>query len=145
FRYMDAVIVDQGQSSMYRFVEPQTIQPSGNTLESKKSYLKTRMTESNRDVSLAADGHHSQTMYNYMVLFAAQEDEKSLEKHASRCNKQEDSWECGFYVMSWIKTIIRAVITDEWNERFKSTSPIPEETIRQIWQEWTTYLLQRWS
>ncbi|KOM41242.1 hypothetical protein LR48_Vigan04g144000 [Vigna angularis] len=30
-RYMDTVIVDQGRSSMYGFVEPQTIQPSGLT------------------------------------------------------------------------------------------------------------------
>ncbi|BAT92769.1 hypothetical protein VIGAN_07160400 [Vigna angularis var. angularis] len=62
-----------------------------------------------------------------------------------KCNQQLDSWKCGFYVMCWIKTIIRAVITDDWNERFKSTSPIPEDTIRQIRQEWTAYLLQRWS
>ncbi|KOM43165.1 hypothetical protein LR48_Vigan05g076900 [Vigna angularis] len=61
------------------------------------------------------------------------------------CNQQLDSWKCGFYVMCWIKTIIRAVITDDWNERFKSTSPIPEDTIRKIRQEWTAYLLQRWS
>ncbi|KOM25537.1 hypothetical protein LR48_Vigan115s000700 [Vigna angularis] len=60
------------------------------------------------------------------------------------CNQQLDSWECGFYVMCWIQTIIRAVITDDWNERFKSTSPIPKDTIRQIRQEWTAYLLQRW-
>ncbi|KOM26104.1 hypothetical protein LR48_Vigan231s000900 [Vigna angularis] len=52
-----------------------------------------------------------------------------------KCNQQLDSWECGFYVMCWIKTIIRAVITDDWNERLKSTSPIPEDTIRQIRQE----------
>ncbi|KOM43469.1 hypothetical protein LR48_Vigan05g107300 [Vigna angularis] len=61
------------------------------------------------------------------------------------CNQQLDSWECGFYVMCWIKTIIRAGITDDWKERFQSTSPIPEDTIRQIRQEWTAYLLQRWS
>ncbi|KAG2380720.1 uncharacterized protein HKW66_Vig0200920 [Vigna angularis] len=30
-----------------------------------------------------------------------------------KCNQQIDSWECGFYVMCWIKTIIRAVITDD--------------------------------
>ncbi|KOM47372.1 hypothetical protein LR48_Vigan07g107600 [Vigna angularis] len=54
--YMDRVIVDQGRSSMYEFVEPQTIQPSGNTIESKQKYLETWM------VSLAADAHHSQTM-----------------------------------------------------------------------------------
>ncbi|KOM52052.1 hypothetical protein LR48_Vigan09g071100 [Vigna angularis] len=67
--YMDTVIVDQGRSSMYGFVEPQTIQPSGNT------------------VSLATDGHHSQTIQNFMVLFVAQEDEKWFEKHACRCFK----------------------------------------------------------
>ncbi|KOM57266.1 hypothetical protein LR48_Vigan11g029800 [Vigna angularis] len=61
------------------------------------------------------------------------------------CNQQLDSWECGFYVMCWIKTIIRAVITDDWNKRFKSTLPISEDTIKQIRQEWTTYLLQGWS
>ncbi|QCE04278.1 hypothetical protein DEO72_LG8g2313 [Vigna unguiculata] len=32
------------------------------------------------------------------------------------CNKQEDSWECGYYVMSWIRTIIRAAVKDEWIE-----------------------------
>ncbi|KOM48073.1 hypothetical protein LR48_Vigan07g177700 [Vigna angularis] len=46
------------------------------------------------------------------------------------CNQQLDSWECDFYVMCWIKIIIRVVITDDWNERFKSTYPIPEDTIR---------------
>ncbi|QCE03863.1 hypothetical protein DEO72_LG8g1892 [Vigna unguiculata] len=33
-----------------------------------------------------------------------------------KCNKQEDSWECGYYVMSWIRTIIRAAVKDEWIE-----------------------------
>ncbi|KOM49933.1 hypothetical protein LR48_Vigan08g076000 [Vigna angularis] len=96
--YMDTIVIDQGRSSMYEFVEPQTIQASGQIVQ---------------------------------VLYP------------KVCNKQLDSWECGFYVMSWIKTIIRAVITDDWNECLKSTSPIPEDTIRQIRQEWTTYLLQR--
>ncbi|KOM31620.1 hypothetical protein LR48_Vigan01g117500 [Vigna angularis] len=122
---MDTIVVDQGRSSMYGFVEPQTIQPSCNTLENRQHYLQTWMDESKRDVYLVPyiDGS---TGSNF-------------------CNQELDSWECGFYVMCWIKTIIRAVITDDWNERFKSTSPIPDDTIRQIRQEWTTYLLQRWS
>ncbi|KOM51392.1 hypothetical protein LR48_Vigan09g005100 [Vigna angularis] len=59
-RYMDTIIVDQGQSSMYGFVEPQTIQPSGNNLESKQFYIQTWMAESNRDVYLVPyiDGSH---------------------------------------------------------------------------------------
>ncbi|KOM49353.1 hypothetical protein LR48_Vigan08g018000 [Vigna angularis] len=61
------------------------------------------------------------------------------------CNKQLDSWECGYYIMSWIKTIIRVVIIDDWNERFNSTSYIPDDAIKKIRHEWTTYLLQRWT
>ncbi|KOM47813.1 hypothetical protein LR48_Vigan07g151700 [Vigna angularis] len=62
-----------------------------------------------------------------------------------QCNKQLDSWECGYYVMSWIKTIIRASITDDWVEHFKSSSPILQEAIKKIRQELAAYLLQRWT
>ncbi|QCD90111.1 hypothetical protein DEO72_LG4g1065 [Vigna unguiculata] len=60
-----------------------------------------------------------------------------------KCNKQEDSWECGYYVMSWIRTIIRAAIKDEWIERFKNPSPLPDDIIHTLRQEWATYLLER--
>ncbi|KOM55542.1 hypothetical protein LR48_Vigan10g143400 [Vigna angularis] len=133
--YMDTIIVDQGRSSMYGFVEPQTIQPSGNTLQNRQHYLQTWMDESKRDVYLVPyiDGVIGKSRGQLVQILYP------------KCNQQLDSWECGFYVMCWIKTIIRAVITDDWNERFKSTSPIPKDTIKQIRQEWTAYLLQRWT
>ncbi|KOM55938.1 hypothetical protein LR48_Vigan10g183000 [Vigna angularis] len=58
-RYMDTIVVDQGRSSMYEFVEPQTIQPSGNTLQNRQHYLHTWMDESKRDIYLVPyiDGH----------------------------------------------------------------------------------------
>ncbi|QCE04030.1 hypothetical protein DEO72_LG8g2062 [Vigna unguiculata] len=62
-----------------------------------------------------------------------------------KCNKQEDSWECGYYVMSWIRTIIRAAVKDEWIERFKNPSPLPDDIIHTLRQEWAAYLLERWS
>ncbi|KOM47802.1 hypothetical protein LR48_Vigan07g150600 [Vigna angularis] len=133
--YMDTIVVEQGRSSMYGFVEPQTIQPSGNTLQNRQHYLQTWMDESKRDVYLMPyiDGVIGKSRGQLVQILYP------------KCNQQLDSWECGFYVMCWIKTIIRAVITDDWNERFKSTSPILEDTIRQIRQEWTAYLLQRWN
>ncbi|KAG2380540.1 uncharacterized protein HKW66_Vig0249480 [Vigna angularis] len=62
--YMDTIVVDQGRSSMYGFVEPQTIQPSGNTLQNRQHYLQTWMDESKRDVYLVPyiDGSHWQLM-----------------------------------------------------------------------------------
>ncbi|KOM38673.1 hypothetical protein LR48_Vigan03g205500 [Vigna angularis] len=170
-RYMDTIVVDQGRSSMYEFVEPQTIQSFGNTLKSKQHYLQTWMDESKRDVYLVPyiDGSHWQLMTiipkQYKIIWFCSLHKKMKTDlrtmlqgvivksrgqlvqilYPKICNQQLDSWECDFYVMCWIKTIIRGVITDGWNERFKSTSSIPEDTIRQIRQEWTTYLLQRWS
>ncbi|KOM37985.1 hypothetical protein LR48_Vigan03g136700 [Vigna angularis] len=122
-RYMDTIVVDQGRSSMYEFVEPQTIQPSGNTLENRQHYLQTWMDESKRDVYLVPyiDGVIGKSRGQLVQIL-----------YPKVCNQQLDSRECGFYVMCWIKTIIRAVIIDDWNERFKSTSPIPEDTIRQM-------------
>ncbi|KOM34845.1 hypothetical protein LR48_Vigan02g099500 [Vigna angularis] len=62
--YMNTFIVDQGRSSMYEFVEPQTIQPSGNTIEAKQNYLETWMAKSNIDIYLVPyiDGSHWQLM-----------------------------------------------------------------------------------
>ncbi|QCD87488.1 hypothetical protein DEO72_LG3g2024 [Vigna unguiculata] len=56
-----------------------------------------------------------------------------------KCNKQEDSWECGYYVMSWIRTIIRAAVKDEWIERFKNPSPLPDDSI-----QWLSFLMCKW-
>jgi len=47
---MDKVIVDQGRSFVYGLIEPQTIQPSGNSHDHIKLYLKTWMAESNREI-----------------------------------------------------------------------------------------------
>ncbi|KOM45095.1 hypothetical protein LR48_Vigan06g040100 [Vigna angularis] len=143
--YMDTIVVDQGRSSMYGFVEPQTIQPSGNTLQNRQDYLQTWMDESKIDVYLVPyiDGSHWQLMVIThkqckIIWFCSlhrrmKNDLRTMLRgvigksrgqlvqilYPKVCNQQLDSWECGFYVMCWIKTIIRAVITDDWNERFK--------------------------
>ncbi|KOM26325.1 hypothetical protein LR48_Vigan252s003700 [Vigna angularis] len=141
-RYMDTIVVDQGRSSMYGFVEPQTIQLSGNTLQCKQHYLQIWMDESKRDVYLVPyiDGSHWQLMVIIpkqckIIWFCSLHRKMKTDLRTmlqgvigkSRgqlvqilypkvSNQQLDSWECGFYVMCWIKTIIRAIITDDWNE-----------------------------
>jgi len=47
---MNKVIVEQGSTSMYGFIEPQTIQASGNSPYHVKSYLQTWMAKTNRDL-----------------------------------------------------------------------------------------------
>ncbi|KOM41132.1 hypothetical protein LR48_Vigan04g133000 [Vigna angularis] len=61
---MDTIVVESGWASVYGFLEPQTIQPSGNTLDFRKSYIQTWMTESNREIYIAPyiDAGHWQLM-----------------------------------------------------------------------------------
>ncbi|KOM25709.1 hypothetical protein LR48_Vigan176s000500 [Vigna angularis] len=144
---MDTILVDQGRSSTYGFVEPQTIQPSSNTLQNRQDYLQTWMDESKRDVYLVPyiEGRMKNDLRTMLQGVIGKSRGQLVQILYPKCNQQLDSWECGFYVMCWIKTIIRAVITDDWNERFKRTSPIPVDTIKQIRQEGTAYVLQRLS
>ncbi|WVZ02684.1 hypothetical protein V8G54_023490 [Vigna mungo] len=51
--YMDTVALESGRGSIYGFLEPQTTQPSRNTLDSRKSYMQTWMTESKREIYVA--------------------------------------------------------------------------------------------
>ncbi|KOM57422.1 hypothetical protein LR48_Vigan11g045500 [Vigna angularis] len=138
-RYMDTIVVDQGRSSMYGFVEPQTIRPSGNTLQNRQHYLQTWMDESKRDVYLVPyiDGLHWQLM---VIIPKA-------------C---KIIWFCSLHrkMKNDLRTMLQGVIGKSRGQLvqilypkvcFKSTSPIPEDTIRQIRQELTAYLLQRWS
>ncbi|KAG2399525.1 uncharacterized protein HKW66_Vig0079930 [Vigna angularis] len=137
-RYMDTIVVDQGRSSMYGFVEPQTIRPSGNTLQNRQHYLQTWMDESKRDVYLVPyiDGLHWQLM---VIIPKA-------------C---KIIWFCSLHrkMKNDLRTMLQGVIGKSRGQLvqilypkvcFKSTSPIPEDTIRQIRQELTAYLLQRW-
>ncbi|KOM30544.1 hypothetical protein LR48_Vigan01g009800 [Vigna angularis] len=151
-RYMDTIIIDQGRSSMYGFVEPQTIQPSGNTLESKQHYLQTWMDESKRDIYLVPyiDGSHWQLMVIIpkqckIIWFCSLHRKMKTDLRTMLQGVIGKSRGQLVQILYPKVTIIRAAITDDWNECFKSTFPIPEDIIRKIRQEWTTYLLQRWS
>jgi len=46
--------VDEGRSFVYGFIEPKTIQPSGNSHNHIRLYLQTWMVESNREIYFAS-------------------------------------------------------------------------------------------
>ncbi|KOM40990.1 hypothetical protein LR48_Vigan04g118800 [Vigna angularis] len=57
-----------------------------------------------------------------------------------KCNKQNDSWACGYYIMSWMKAIIPAEIREDWTERCNTTSTLSDVVIKKIREEWAKYL-----
>nr|KYP34655.1 hypothetical protein KK1_044370 [Cajanus cajan] len=64
FRYMDKLSVEQAQAEVYGFIEPQSIQKSGNTQVQIQQYMQTWMSDSRRDIFMAPyiDGSHWQLM-----------------------------------------------------------------------------------
>nr|KYP60948.1 hypothetical protein KK1_023371 [Cajanus cajan] len=62
--YMDKLSVEQAQAQVYGFIEPQSIQKSGNTQVHIQQYMQTWMSESGRDIYMAPyiDGSHWQLM-----------------------------------------------------------------------------------
>nr|KYP31424.1 hypothetical protein KK1_048274 [Cajanus cajan] len=62
--YMDKLSVEQAQTQVYGFIDPQSIQKSGNTQVQIQQYMQTWMSESGRDIYMAPyiDGSHWQLM-----------------------------------------------------------------------------------
>ncbi|KOM55905.1 hypothetical protein LR48_Vigan10g179700 [Vigna angularis] len=125
--YMDTIIVESGRASVYGFLEPQTIQPSGNTLDFRKSYIQTWMTESNKEIYIAPDidaGHwqlmviipkKAQVVWFCSLHRKIKAELKSLiQTVVTRARGQQleiiypknASSACGYYIMSWMKAII---------------------------------------
>ncbi|CAH9121704.1 unnamed protein product, partial [Cuscuta epithymum] len=48
------------------------------------------------------------------------------------CRMQSGSYECGYYVMKHMSTIISANVVDSWIEVFNVQDPFSEEDINQI-------------
>ncbi|KAL6542521.1 hypothetical protein OROMI_024123 [Orobanche minor] len=59
-----------------------------------------------------------------------------------KCNKQSGGWECGYYVMHWMLTIVRARITEGWMEMFDDVAALPTDGIREIRTEWAKQFLE---
>ncbi|KOM57618.1 hypothetical protein LR48_Vigan11g065100 [Vigna angularis] len=130
--YMDTIIVEQDRTTIYGFLEPQTIQPSGNTLDSRQSYMQTWITESKRELYIAS----------YIDGVMARPRAQQIEIIYPKCNKETNSWACGYYNMSWMKTIIRVRIRADWAEWFNNTNSLPKVVIKKLRGEWAGYLNQ---
>ncbi|QCD79045.1 hypothetical protein DEO72_LG1g2682 [Vigna unguiculata] len=139
---MDKVIVDQSQSSVYGFIEPQTIQPSGNSPDHIKLYMQTWMVESNRDIYFAPyiDAQCVVVWFCSCHKKIPPAFKNMLQEIVGKPRGQQLK-----VLYPKIRTIIRATIKDKWIERFKNPSPLPDDIIHALKQKWATYLLERWS
>ncbi|KAH1265098.1 hypothetical protein GmHk_01G000859 [Glycine max] len=100
-----------GNSDIYGFLKPQSIQRSGQSQFESESYRKTWMQSSKHDVYLRA--------YLNGALKGLDDGPQPKSKAPARwivvkCNRQKGSTECGYYVMHWMSTIILGTFRNNW-------------------------------
>ncbi|KAL5187294.1 hypothetical protein HKD37_05G013004 [Glycine soja] len=149
-RHMTETSMRVGNVDVYGFLEPQSIQRSGQSQFESKSYIKNWMQKSKRDVYLAAylNGPH-----NYLkgiinsALKGLNDTPQSKSKVVVRwivvkCNRQKGSTECGYYVMHWMSTIILGSFKNNWKMYFNDARPLEPKRLKALRIQWAKYYLK---
>ncbi|KAL5166506.1 hypothetical protein HKD37_18G051454 [Glycine soja] len=151
-----------GNSDIYGFLEPQSIQRSGQSQFESESYIKSWMQSSQRDVYLGAylngPDNYLKGIINRLVFFSIH-----LHCNTSTYNtvlskvlmmlyslnqrlllgglssKQKGSTECGYYVMHWMSTIILGTFRNNWEAYFNDPRPLEPERLKALRIQWTQF------
>ncbi|KAH1247521.1 hypothetical protein GmHk_06G017413 [Glycine max] len=111
-----------GNSDIYGFLEPQSIQRSGQSQFESESYIKTWMQSSQRDVYLGAYLNGPDNYLKGIINSAIKglDDAPQPKSKAParwivvKSNRQKGTTKCGYYVMHWMSTIILGSFRNNW-------------------------------
>ncbi|KAH1203515.1 hypothetical protein GmHk_17G049739 [Glycine max] len=92
------IIMRAGNSDIYGFLEPQSIQRSGQSQFETESYIKSWMNGALKGLDNAPQPK-SKAPARWTIV---------------KCNRQKGSTECGYYVMHWMSTIILGTFMNNW-------------------------------
>ncbi|KAL5147010.1 hypothetical protein HKD37_06G016770 [Glycine soja] len=148
-------------SDIYGFLEPQSIQRSGQSQFESESYIKTWMQSSKRDMVVILPKEHLVVWFcslhnrpdNYLkgiinsALKGLDDAPQPKSKTPARwivakCNRQKGSTECGYYVMHWMSTIILGSFRNNWEAYFNNPRLLEPERLKALWIQWAQYYLR---
>ncbi|KAL5186659.1 hypothetical protein HKD37_05G012474 [Glycine soja] len=153
-----------GNSDIYGFLEPQSIQRSGQSQFESESYIKSWMQSSQRDVFHCSRHwqmvvilpkehlvvwfcslHNRPDNYLKGIINSAIKglDDAPQPKSKAparwivvKCNRQKGTTECGYYVMHWMSTIILGSFRNNWEAYFNDPRPLEPERLKALWIQW---------
>ncbi|KAL5177523.1 hypothetical protein HKD37_08G023272 [Glycine soja] len=139
-----------GNSDIYGFLEPQSIQRSGQSQFEFESYIKSWMQSSQRDVYLGAYLNGPDNYLKGIINSAIKglDDAPQPKSKAStrwivvKCNRQKGSTECGYYVMHWMSTIILGTFRNNWEAYFNDPRPLESERLKALRIQWAQFYLR---
>ncbi|KAL6576937.1 hypothetical protein OROMI_011213 [Orobanche minor] len=168
--YLSKLNVGTVDDDLYGYFDPQSIQNMGNKGEEASGYIASRMSDAKKQIYLGAY-HHDEHWQLLVIIPAKGEVVWFCSLHRKPDNRinaviqnavtaykmmgviQVDAnrllgyipnggWECGYYVMHWMLTIVRARITEGWMEMFDDVAALPTDGIREIRTEWAKQFLE---
>ncbi|KAL5187120.1 hypothetical protein HKD37_05G012847 [Glycine soja] len=136
--------VRAGNSDVYGFLEPQSIQRSGQSQFESESYIKSWIQSSKRDVYLGAYLNGPDNYFKGIInsaLKGLDDTPQPKSKAAARwivvkCNKQKGIIECGYYVMHWMSMIILGSFRNNWETYFNEVRPLEAERFKALRIQW---------
>ncbi|KAL5193052.1 hypothetical protein HKD37_20G055346 [Glycine soja] len=139
-----------GNSDVYGFLEPQSIQRSGQSQFESESYIKSWIQSSKRDVYLGAYLNRPDNYLKGIInsaLKGLDDTPQPKSKAAARwivvkCNRQKGITECGYYVMHWMSTIILGSFRNNWETYFNEVRPLEAERFKALRIQWAQYYLK---
>ncbi|KAH1242310.1 hypothetical protein GmHk_07G019671 [Glycine max] len=160
-----------GNSDIYGFLEPQSIQRSGQSQFESESYIKSWMQSSQRDVYLGAylNGGHWQMVVilpkeHLVVWFCSLHNMQtttlrgllivlsrvlmmlhSLNQRlmlGGLSSRQKGTTECSYYVMHWMSTIILGSFRNNWEAYFNDPRPLEPERLKALRIQWAQFYLR---
>ncbi|KAH1249227.1 hypothetical protein GmHk_05G012631 [Glycine max] len=142
--------VRAGNSDVYGFLEPQSIQRSGQSQFESESYIKSWIQSSKRDVYLGAYLNRPDNYLKGIInsaLKGLDDTPQPKSKAAARwivvkCNRQKGITECGYYVMHWMSTIILGSFRNNWETYFNEVRPLEAERFKALRIQWAQYYLK---
>ncbi|KAL5158633.1 hypothetical protein HKD37_15G043065 [Glycine soja] len=148
-----------GNSDVYGFLEPQSIQRSGQSQFESKSYIKSWIGHWQMVVILPKENlvvwfcslHNRPDNYLKGIINSAlkglDDTPEPKSKAAARwivvkCNRQKGSTERDYYVMHWMSTIISGTFRNNWETYFNDVRPLEEEIFKALQIQWAQYYLK---
>ncbi|KAL5191612.1 hypothetical protein HKD37_04G010868 [Glycine soja] len=142
-----------GNSDIYGFLEPQSIQRSGQSQFESESYIKSWMQSSQRDVYLGAYLNGPDNYLKGIINSAIKglDDAPQPKSKAParwivvKCNRQKGTTECGYYVMHWMSTIILGSFRNNWEAYFNDPRPLEPERLKALRIQWVQFYLREYA
>ncbi|KAH1247303.1 hypothetical protein GmHk_06G017239 [Glycine max] len=145
-------------SDIYGFLEPQSIQRSGQSQFESESYIKTWIhwqivviLPKEHLVVWFCSLHNRPDNYLKGIINSALKGLNDVPTPKSKaparwivvkCNRQKGSTECGYYVMHWMSTIILGTFRNNWEAYFNDPRPLEAERLKALRIQWAQFYLR---